>query len=286
MLQWKPADSCDRFTLDMHNFGDHLPVLFEPLFEAVEWRRMETDPVDGYTLLGSMLCDYVFQKHLDAGYAPHYFACGYRGKKLSFEVLAQVRLFGCRGRLSRRALAEQGSDVEMVGDSAQLLPLLIDKPGPRGEMLLMPHILDPKLDAYCAADFGCDAIISPVTRSTEELAATVARIAGSDFVLAGAMHAAIAAHAYGVPFAFFDAGHRDCPQKWEDWGTSVGLDAPQIAFFRHAREGREWHRAATEHLKKVRLSPLLRQADRMAKIRPEWWLKVRRYDAALAAKSA
>ena len=96
--------------------------------------------------------------------------------------------------------------------------------------------------------------------------------------MAGAMHAAIIAHAFGVPFAFFDIGHRDCPVKWQDWGTSVGLPPSQIAFVRDAKSGKEWYESIKKDLKKTRLLPLLRHANRMARVRPQWFYKAWIYD--------
>ena len=83
-------------------------------------------------------------------------------------------------------------------------------------------------------------------------------IAGADFVLSGSLHAAIAACAYGVPFAFFDSGHVDVPFKWDDFAASIGI---LPLFARTLAEGRAIYGdvlAAT--CRPPALSPLLHAA--------------------------
>ena len=42
---------------------------------------------------------------------------------------------------------------------------------------------------------------------------TIAAIVAAEFVLAGALHAAVVACAYDVPFAYYDSGDIDLPFK-------------------------------------------------------------------------
>jgi hypothetical protein len=51
------------------------------------------------------------------------------------------------------------------------------------------------------------------------------QIAGADLILAGSLHAAILAFAYGRPFAFLDLGFIDTPFKWHDFSALIGIEA-------------------------------------------------------------
>tara|TARA_R110000868_G_scaffold138843_4_gene353356 strand:+ start:11454 stop:14717 length:3264 start_codon:yes stop_codon:yes gene_type:complete len=48
-------------------------------------------------------------------------------------------------------------------------------------------------------------------------------ISSAKFVLAGAMHAAVTAAAYGVPFGFWDSESIDIPTKWEDIAGLINI---------------------------------------------------------------
>jgi polysaccharide pyruvyl transferase WcaK-like protein len=69
--------------------------------------------------------------------------------------------------------------------------------------------------------------------------AMVREISGADFILAGAMHAAIVAHAYGVPFALFAYSYVDCPPKWYDWADSVGIK--DVSYVSDIEAGKKWY---------------------------------------------
>jgi hypothetical protein len=63
------------------------------------------------------------------------------------------------------------------------------------------------------------------------------RIAGADFLLTGSLHGAILAQAYGVPWAAYDDGYVDVPEKWYDWADYLGI---QIRFVSTLAEGAQW----------------------------------------------
>src|SRR5262245_59106298 len=129
------------------------------------------------------------------GRVPVFIACGFRGEEISAELISRSVVHGCRGYLSQAALARAGIFTDVVGDPATLLPLLVRRIGARsGKTLLVPHISDCKLDSYRAPELGCDSIITPRTRTIEDVGSVIANVSSADFVLAGAMHAAIVAH--------------------------------------------------------------------------------------------
>jgi hypothetical protein len=74
------------------------------------------------------------------------------------------------------------------------------------------------------------------------------------FVLTGSLHGAILAQAYGVPWAAYDDGYVDVPEKWYDWADYLRI---RIAFVSDLRTGLDWWRA-TGHCGQLRdTAPLL-----------------------------
>lgn len=64
-------------------------------------------------------------------------------------------------------------------------------------------------------------------------------ISGSRFVLSGSLSAAIAAHAYGIPFAVMDPETDESLTRWEDWFQAAGLG--EVIFVQDVFDGREWY---------------------------------------------
>jgi hypothetical protein len=143
---------------------------------------------------------------------------------------------------------------------------------------LVPHISDPKNAKYNAKKFGCDLLVSPKTAAIKDVHRLIAVISSSDFVLAGAMHAAIVAHAYDVPFAFFQDGFVDCPAKWQDWLTAIGLSPEDAVFCSELDEGRAWYKSRRSRIRKRPLIPMLAAYRRVGGIRPELWQRALRHD--------
>jgi hypothetical protein len=83
----------------------------------------------------------------------------------------------------------------------------------------------------------------------------VDQIAGASFILAGSLHAAILAQAYGVPWAAYFDGYVDAPPKWLDWGDYLGI---KINFVRDLEEGREWWAEVGRHGRVRDLVPLVK----------------------------
>lgn len=200
IYEWMPSDS-------YHNFGDFLMwIIGENIFTADEWERLKSDKDHSYILIGSALCDYVLNKIIDAGYTPVMIGCGYRGEKISPHLLNKSIIIGCRGDKTRNSLLTSGVKTDKIGDTALILPLLIDGSTLNSrQSLLIPHICDGNRHLYNEKDIGCDKIIQPEITSKEEAITMIKAISSAEFVLAGALHAAIIAFAYKTPFAFFKA---------------------------------------------------------------------------------
>ncbi|MCE9629804.1 MAG: polysaccharide pyruvyl transferase family protein [Planctomycetia bacterium] len=242
------------------NFGDFLAELFlDELFVLPSW------PADAYYLVGSVIRDQRIRRTLSELHVEPtrgcvaFWGCGLRGPEgLSAEGRARAAFFGVRGPLTRDALALPADTV--IGDPGLLLPLLVEKPvAGHGRTLCVTHFHEPRQPDDIKSQTGVDDVLSAaMPPSLPHLREMVRLIAGAEFVLSGSLHAAIAACAYGVPFAFFDSGYVDIPFKWSDFAASVCI--PPL-FARTLAEGRAIHRdglAAT--CRPPALSPLLHAA--------------------------
>jgi hypothetical protein len=215
------------------NLGDALGKLFvQPA-----WR---TDKEHVYFPIGSVIVDGVMRLVLDAGYTPVFVACGWRGEKLSPELVHRSMFFGVRGPDTQEELARHDVDVEVILDPGYEVPMFIEPGARNNETLLIPHILDIMGDGESYKELGVDHVVQPVVENDDETVDLVKRISGADFVLGGAMHACILAHAYGVPFSPFAQGYVDCPPKWQDWMKSVGITSTE-RFPSNLDEGKRWY---------------------------------------------
>ena len=77
-------------------------------------------------------------------------------------------------------------------------------------------------------------------------------LTSADFVLAGALHAAIVAAAYKMPFGYWDSGQIDIPFKWHDFSASVEIPCA----FHQAADTASAH-YESEIRDKLRIPPLL-----------------------------
>jgi hypothetical protein len=258
----------------VQNFGDYCTELFlAELFLA--------DPPGDETVLlvGSVIADwYITQcERLRPGKALRFWCCGLREAVAPTpEVVAKCHFPAVRGPLSRDLLGLRKSAP--IGDSGLLLPLLHQArtlPRYRGRGLCVPHIADPASDTQLLVATGAECVLRPgIAKSLAALRDTIDAIASAEFVLAGALHAAICAAAYRVPFAFLDSGHVDLPFKWRDFAASVGIEA---IFARNLAEGRAlWQEATAPALRLPPLSPLLAVAP--LPVRPALLARARAHD--------
>ena len=115
-----------------------------------------------------------------------------------------------------------------VGDPALLLPALHRAAGlwqrSGSQNLIVPHFHDKRSDTELLALTGCCEVLRPnIPNDLTAISEFIDIVAAADFVLCGAMHAAIVAAAYGRPFAFWDSGDIDLPFKWQDFAASIGI---------------------------------------------------------------
>lgn len=185
---------------------------------------------------------------------------GWRGVEIPPVLLAKVSFCAVRGPDTRAALTRAGvagADALPQGDPAFLLPWLFPEyrqlrqkhvlrrgaDSACARKLLMPHFLADQVPA--ASEVGCNARLNSRVRqrhagffsiapSVHQLISSILR---ADFLLTSAMHGAIVAQAFGVPWAMWGARGVDCPPKWEELGRFLGIS---IEGLDHASEGLEW----------------------------------------------
>ena len=203
----------------VQNYGDFLSeLLVERLFSVLAPGRLR--------VIGSCLADKFVPADVETDGPIVFWGCGARDEQgMSDAVRARVEIPSVRGPLTRAAM--RLPDHIPLGDPGLLLPILHPaRPWPEGSgrALLVPHFIEMRRDRDLLSLSGCDAVLRPnLDNSREALLGFIDRLAGARFVLAGSLHAAITACAYGVPFAFWDSGNIDVPFKWRDFAASVGI---------------------------------------------------------------
>lgn len=208
----------------IQNFGDYLTEFF--------LNRLFHDQISheaNIRIIGSCIDDGLIAAGLDREgkqCQTIFWGCGLRHEAgLSERARAHVEILAVRGPLSRSAL-RLGAAVP-IGDPGLLLPALHRPQGIgslAGSKILVPHFLDLRSDDELLAMSRCDLVVRPNIRSTPEaLTGFIDAITSADFVLCGALHAAITMAAYGGRFAFWDSGSVDLPFKWRDFAASVGI---------------------------------------------------------------
>ncbi len=221
----------------IRNYGDALAELVTPPSVYNNWFK---DPNHMYFPLGSVICNEIIEETLRMGLKPVFISCGWRGEALDPTLASACEFVGARGPYTQIELAKHGIDVEVTKDPAYLLPHILTQASPNALAIVVRHIKDPSdYNEFTAHEYGADSVISAVVETIDETIAMVHKISGARFVLAGAMHAAITAHAYGIPFALLDGPYIDCLPKWYDWFASIDLGEP--VFVSNVAEGRKWY---------------------------------------------
>lgn len=109
-----------------------------------------------------------------------------------------------RGPISRNLL-RLGPNV-LLGDLALLLPHVLGSLPPVGRAQWL-HV------AHCSQDGAATRV-----RSDDEILRLAAKIASARHVYTDALHAAVVAHAYGVPYTYLSARGMPRPEpKWQDF---------------------------------------------------------------------
>lgn len=231
--EWKPNEGT-------RNFGDAVYELFLHPAVLEEW---EADNKRLHFPVGSVIANNHIQHALNANLIPVFHNCGYRGEELDPKLLAQAEFDGVRGPHTRDALLEHGIDQPVTKDPVYHVAEKYSPGPPNGLAICVRHITDrTERGVNTIHELGVDAMFSPAVEDEADMIEFIQKISGSRFVLAGSLHAAILAHAYGVPFALFGGSRVDCPPKWEDWLASI--DVTDVEWVDNIRDGRDWYNSA------------------------------------------
>jgi hypothetical protein len=138
-----------------------------------------------------------------------------------------------------RTRAQLGLDPSIpMGDPALILPRYFPiSPKERSGILGIPHWANRGIAQSHKAYQGTELL--NIVHKQGDWKPKVEKIASAEFVLTNALHGAIIAQAYGVPWAFCSAeGERiSCVFKWLDWFEYLDLD---LRVVRTLSEGMSW----------------------------------------------
>jgi len=228
--EWKPNEST-------RNFGD---AAYELFLDPETMRQWEEDPNKLHFPVGSVIANNHMQKAVDAGLTPVFHSCGYRGEELDPYLVSVSEFYGVRGPHTRAELLKHDIDQPVTDDPVYAIAERFAAGPPNGLAICVRHITDrSERTSNTIHELGVDAVFSPAVETEADMVEFVQKISGARFVLAGSLHAAILADAYGVPFAPFVGNRIDCPPKWEDWLASIGVTT--VEWVDNVRDGRRWY---------------------------------------------
>jgi len=247
IFEWKPSEG-------VHNFGDALgPFILKKIIEKNIFNRIVEDQTLHVYPLGSCLDNNNF--NISNSHKNILIGIGYRGYDVDRNIFTNSVISGCRGKDTRDFLMKYDVNTEVIGDPAELIPLIVPIfLKKKKSFLFVPHVKDKHWQAFITSEVE---IVSARVGNEEELVKLIKKIANSAFVIAGAMHVAIIANAYNVPFCFYKSDSIDCKPKWLDYGTSIGLSHDDVLFFDSVGDGYAWYETIKSKLVRVRLHKIL-----------------------------
>lgn len=242
IYEWRPSP-------DYRNYGDALgEIVLESL--GIDYQEALDNPEIVYFPIGSVIQNANLRLRVAEVATPVFIGCGWYGEEIHPELASIASYIGARGPDTVAALERAGvTDVKVTGDSAYMafeylnLPRITDEY--RKEKLVIPHLHDQQINPRLFAKrVGADYLVEPKVVTRDDIIAMTKRISEARFVLAGAMHAAIAAHAHSTPFAPYgpDFWNMESSRvKWEDWLQSIGISKSKLKFVNTYDEGIQWY---------------------------------------------
>lgn len=222
------------------NFGDALTELLANIMSFATAQEMYESKDKKYFLIGSVIDNEIILNTILQGYKPVFVNCGWRGNPLSKILVEQSEFIGCRGPLTQKELERNGVSVAITKDSAYLIKDLIrGSTKQTAKILTFPHLLSSEGSGSLTA-----------VSDKEDLIKKIRQISAAKFVLGGAMHSCIIAHAYNTPFAPYvaDDFYVDAVTKWKDWLESIGIPKDNLRFARTYQEGLAWYEENKKYL--------------------------------------
>ena len=205
------------------NFGDALaPVIVRAILGRDLPRAENGESYATLISLGSVL--HVaghFEEHLiwGTGFEPAY-------GKLKFRKL---NVAAVRGPMTQKVA---GVSTVPWGDPALLMPRIVQRePTANGGIILVPHHTSYRWARYLPMK-----VVNPLDHWSRVLD----EILDAKFVWCEAMHAAILATAFGVPWAWWQGRHGGRASfKWADWFGSIGVEPRAFPLWR-LRQAQRW----------------------------------------------
>ena len=259
---WRISDSLD-------NFGDVLSFYLAKRLTDINQGSLEGKESKTSTwLIGSVIDDWLFKPQVggQSSEIDHVFwSCGLRrAVPPNSYNLSRSLFLAVRGPLTKTVLGLPSNTP--IGDFGLLTSIAypeLSNTVKLGVTLLVPHYSDPRSDEELKNATGVDKVLRPeINGGEQEVKEIIRAIANADFVLCGALHAAIVAASYNVPFAFWDSGRIDIPFKWDDFAQSVGIEC---VFAKTLAEGCDIYTESQSTLLLPSLSSLLATCPFMPK---------------------
>ena len=266
----------------VQNLGDYLTVIVR--------RNILVGPPNRrgiIRIIGSVIDDEIIAKDLASispGSEPTivFWGCGLRSpSSIQLEFQEVCEFLALRGPLSAHYLSVPADTP--LGDTGLLLPLIHSAPGlSNGRTLCVTHFNDSRDPDVVRKLSGAQDVLSARLPASEvALWEAVDQILNAEFVITGALHAAVVRAAYGLPFAFWASGV-DLPFKWGDFAASLHCLGP---FAENVEDGRAAYRHIMQpQLKLPPLTPLLLRAP--FGVSPQILGRAADWDADLAIRSA
>ena len=267
------------------NFGDAISVLIfrDLFFDFIPYRpspwTVGSVLMEGAASLFKNRDNVTLPSYLDNENCEAVFwGCGLREPdSISPEFLQHAAILSVRGPNTASDL-RAGAEMPM-GDPGLFLAALY-QPSPvsrvEGRSVCVPHYNDQRTDAEIARVSGCDLVLRPaIEPHLDALEQFLNVISSADFVLCGAMHAAIAAASYGRPFGFWDSGNVDIAYKWADLAALLKIECKFHSDLNGARS--HYNTSIVKTIELPPLWPLICSAP--AFVRPSGLLKVLRFEA-------
>jgi hypothetical protein len=228
---------------EVRNFGH---AIYELTYQKGQLDVWDQDDERLYFLNGSYVQENFIEEALDLEMDPVFVDCTWRGEYVDDFLAEQCYFWGVWGRNTAEMLESVGVEVEVNYNPIYNLPEKYGRSKPNALAAVVRNIKDPS-DYSKDAVFSlkADGLFSPVVENRDDMIEMIKMVSGARFVLSGSVHVAMVADAYGIPFAPFSAdGFVDCPEKWEDWLTSMGIE--ELAFCANVPEGREWYQSVVK----------------------------------------
>ncbi len=205
---------------DVPNFGDMLNKYIWPHFFGSLLERKDNVMLFGIgTLIGNKV------KH-NGPIIVFGSGCGYISDLRHVQDNQQTINF-VRGPMSAKVLGLSADYA--ITDPAILTPEVFPASAPRGDVVFVPHwetSFNPLWKRAC--ELAGVTYIDPLA----DVKDVAAGISGARLVIAEAMHAAILADAYRVPWVPVSTSPRINEFKWNDWARSLNVKLPAFSYFR------------------------------------------------------